>query len=90
MKALILTYIFFLCFLLMHDPTLSLSSMQNHNPRYNRSLRGKQPSPPPPKSSKFNRQEAPPSPPEFVPPPPPPPQPRISRPFRPPPPPPSY
>ncbi|KAL7147708.1 hypothetical protein ABFS83_06G125100 [Erythranthe nasuta] len=56
-----LTYMifFFLCFLLMHEPTLS---MQNHD-HFPRLLRSKPPSPPPPKSGKFSRQEAPPSPP---------------------------
>lgn len=54
MKA--LTYLFFIAFLLIHNHTMS---MQNHNPRYERMLKGRVPSPPPPSSSRLNHQEAP-------------------------------
>ncbi|KAL7104093.1 hypothetical protein ACP275_08G223000 [Erythranthe tilingii] len=60
MKALIITYTFLLIgfLLLMHiDPTVS---KPNKNPRFNRMLKGKQPSPPPPTSSKIFNQRSPP------------------------------
>ncbi|KAL7104092.1 hypothetical protein ACP275_08G222900 [Erythranthe tilingii] len=47
MRALIITY---LLLLVMHiDPTVSTAN--NKNPRFDRMLKGKQPSPPPPRSA---------------------------------------
>lgn len=63
MKLRFMFYVLFLGFLLMHHLPLSMQNPDVGEPRFDRRLKSKRPSPPTPKSGRANRQDAPAAPP---------------------------